>query len=78
MKLFHLSQNVNKGYDTYSDAVVAAVDEESAKKIHPGNYTWEIDYGTWAKSPDEVMATYIGEAVPDIESGVICSSFHAG
>lgn len=36
MKLYRISQNVNREYDTYSDAVVAADNEEEAKRIHPG------------------------------------------
>ena len=35
MKIFHLSQNQNTDYDTYSDMVVIAKDEEDAKRLHP-------------------------------------------
>ena len=42
MKLFLISQNVNTAYDTYSDAVVCAENEEEAKKIHPnGDYDYK-------------------------------------
>lgn len=33
--LFSISQTEARGYDTYSDAVVAAPDEETARRIHP-------------------------------------------
>lgn len=83
MKLFLISQTVNEGYDTFSEAVVAAPDEDSAKLIHPnGNRefiegTWQGDYGSWTP-PENVEARYIGEAKEGTESGVICASFHAG
>lgn len=38
MKIYLISQNKVSGYDTYSDAVVCAEDEESAKKINPDSY----------------------------------------
>lgn len=33
--IWKLSQKVNNGYDTYSDAVVVSRSAESAQKIHP-------------------------------------------
>lgn len=39
MKLYKVSQNVNNGYDTYSDMIVCAETAEDAKRIHPsGNW----------------------------------------
>jgi hypothetical protein len=38
MKLFKISQDVNNGYGTFSDAVVCAENEEEAKKINPDKY----------------------------------------
>ena len=35
MNLYHISQDAVSGYDTYSDAVVAAESEQDAKNIHP-------------------------------------------
>lgn len=35
MKLYLLEQDYNNDYDTYDSCVVAAVDEEDAKHIHP-------------------------------------------
>lgn len=35
MKIYLISQDINNGYDTYSDAVVIAENEEEAKRIHP-------------------------------------------
>lgn len=41
MKLYKISQTVNAGYDTYSDAVVAAEDAEQARCIYPDkDYTY--------------------------------------
>ena len=35
MKIYKISQDVNKDYDTYDSAVVYAENEEEAKSIHP-------------------------------------------
>ena len=35
LKIYHISQKENNGYDTYSDAVVIAENEEEARRIHP-------------------------------------------
>ena len=85
MKLFKISQDVNNDYDTFSDAVVAALDESDAKSIHPQEIwgipidleDWNGLYSTWSPMED-VEAEYIGEAASNIERGVICASFHAG
>ncbi len=82
MKLWLISQTVATGYDTYDRAVVAAVSEQDAKEIHPGDYVpegWPHVYhgDTWAK-PEDVTAKYIGEAADGMPAGVICASFNAG
>ena len=85
MKIYLISQNENRGYDTYSDAVVAAPDENTARIIHPSGDIWGVDwvpvdyaFPTWASRPDSVKVELIGEAVEGTKQGVICSSFHAG
>ena len=83
MKLYHISQEENNDYDTYSDLVVAAESEEEARMIHPASYSedpWkdQSPYGSWCKTPDQVDVEYIGEAASGIEKGIICASFHAG
>ena len=53
MKLFKISQEVNMGYDTYSDAIVCADNEEEAQKISP--CAWNDDrYCTKDKHRDTV------------------------
>ncbi len=75
MNLYLISQTDNIDYDTYDSAVVAAPDEESAKRIPPTEDSWD---SSWAKSPDSVKVKLIGAASPDIEQGVILASFNAG
>lgn len=93
MKLYKISQTVNRGWDTYSDAVVAAENEEQARTTYPDkDYVYrdgklyhsvvsEIDSSAprweWT-TPDNVLVEYIGEAAPNLQAGVICASFHAG
>jgi hypothetical protein len=60
-------------YDVFDSAVVAAKDEESARKIHPG--LGGLD--SWVKSK-EVKVELIGEAIKGTKAGVIVSSFNAG
>lgn len=89
--LWHLEQNSNTGYDTYSDCVVAARTVEEARSIDPqGNVYhepvetergyWSTGWtSAWAKRPEKVTATLIGIATSNITAGtVICASFHAG
>lgn len=47
MKLYKLSQNINNGYDTYSDCVVCAKDEEEARLIHPSEFVTHHDESNW-------------------------------
>ena len=56
MKLYLISQSVNNDYDTYSDAVVCAENEEEARKICPNEsypydektetFHWWVNIGT--------------------------------
>lgn len=41
LNLYHISQTTVSGYDTYSDAVVAAASEQDAKRIHPCTTWWD-------------------------------------
>lgn len=90
MKLFHVSQNENNDYDSYSDMVVIAPDAETARDMSPR--TGEIliwsnrfnahniyNFAFWATKRENVIVKYLGEADPSFtKSGVICASFHAG
>jgi hypothetical protein len=89
MNLYHISQTVRRGYDTYSAAIVCAPDAESACKIHPGangpwvekdsNEVWDKNSNhTWADRPAQVKAELIGTAVEGTPTGVILASFDAG
>jgi hypothetical protein len=90
MRLWHISQETVTGYDTYSDAVVAAETEDDARLIHPyadsfpEMLSWDglashAGYGgeTWCNA-GQVNVRLIGEAVEGTERGVICASFNAG
>lgn len=93
MNLYHISAET-KGYDVYSDAVVAAKNEQAARETHPSEqfelrwqnnrWEWELS-GGWTTyindtwvNPDQVTVVKIGTAVKGTPAGVICSSFHAG
>ena len=80
MNLYLLTQDVNNGYDTYDSCVVAAPDEESARRIHPGRDDWNDDYyarKTWARI-HEVAVSLIGTAKEGTSAGVVLASFNAG
>ena len=80
MKLYHVSQDENNDYDTFSDFVVCCESEEEARNTHPGNGVdpWNDRNSGWCKSPYGTEVKYIGEAANDIQKGIICSSFRAG
>lgn len=89
MNLYKISQVIVDGYDTYSDAVVAAESAELATRVHPSDFIdawdpnrsnedWE-DCSTWAPHPKHVRAEYLGTADGSLSANeVICASFHAG
>ncbi len=92
MKLWLIYQDINGGYDTYDRAVVAAEDEDTARRIHPsGSYSYVEGRGwcrpdgslyRYAESdwtiPVHVGATLVGDAAPGTVAGVVCASFNAG
>lgn len=84
MNLYYISQKVSQGYDTYSDAVVAAESAEQAQETHPSPYVTKVedwageDGYTWAHKPEQVKVELIGIAAGHVQKGVICASFHAG
>ena len=48
MKLFHISQSANGGYDTYDSAVVAALTADHARHMNPGGfYEWSFEKQGW-------------------------------
>lgn len=83
MNIYHLSQNICNGYETYSDCIVAAETNKKAKEIHPSTYAkgkwWDGNHylGSWVK-PKYVIAEFIGKAKKGTKSGLICASFNAG
>ena len=79
MNLYLLTQDEEFGYDTFDSVVVAALNGDQAKKIHPrGDDAWGYRSGCWPKSPENVDAKLIGKAVEGTSAGVILSSFNAG
>jgi hypothetical protein len=81
MFIYRLSQTEVRGYDTYSDCIVAAESEEAARDIRPDRWTWEeaaeCYSGSWAKRRESVKVELLGTAQPGVK-GMLCSSFHAG
>lgn len=87
MNIYHISQTENRGYDTYSDAVVIAPDVETARRVNPREYgdvfmtdeDWKYTCSSWASSPENVSVTLVGVASENEKSPrVVCASFHAG
>jgi hypothetical protein len=76
-KLWLIRQTKNNGYDTYDSAVVAAPDEETARHIHPNNYSLVHSSDDSWVHPRDVVVEYLGETDREI-SGVILASFNAG
>ena len=68
MKLFKITRTTKVDYDTFESAVVAAVDERSARHIHPGGDDGGVS--SWAPFC-HVRAEYLGEARVGMSAGVI-------
>jgi hypothetical protein len=83
MKLYLISQKINRGYDTYDSAVVAAPNANAAALIHPNTDHEKYllagleDGADWVPV-QYVDVKYLGIAEDDIQEGVICASFNAG
>lgn len=83
LNLYRLTQTQRRGYDTYDSVIVAAKDEESAKKIHPSVLTGWPEHSlfcnrSWCDNPEYVTVELIGSASTNITEGVILASFNAG
>jgi len=74
MKLYLISQNFNRGYDTYDSAVVTARNEGEARNTEIGSIG---EFGSWV-TPDKVKVELIGTAIKGTEAGIILDSFNAG
>lgn len=93
MKLYLLTQDAVVGYDTYDSMVVAAPNEDAARRISPYGYVWSEererwryrngsggpDYAsTWPAHISSVTVELIGTAVKGTKEGIILASFNAG
>ena len=86
MNLYLLRQDVLKEWDTFDACVVAAENEDAARRIRPfrdpfggegyGEYN-EADESEWP-DPGAISVRLIGRASDDLPAGCICSSFNAG
>lgn len=82
--LYHITQDIVIGWDTFSDAVVAAKDEDDARTIHPRTVWWgtqkegviritDVDddariYKDWPTDPEQIQVKLIGVAVEEIQA----------
>ena len=76
LKLWLISQNERKGWDTFDSAVVVAKTAEEARLTNPDG-EWS-KYSAWCSSPDKVHVEYLGIATEGVEPGIVLSSFNAG
>lgn len=61
MNLYLVSQDEITGYDTYSEMVVAAVDEIAARQTHPPtifNPTWNAERKCWWHTRPKRLSEY--------------------
>lgn len=84
MKLYKIYRDNKIDWDTYDSAIVCAIDEYDARRIHPDKEDVEsVDdiekdgYDNWT-TLEHVQVAYIGEAKEGIERGVILASYNAG
>jgi len=84
MNIYHVERtDSGGGYDTYSDFVIIAKDEEQARRTNPSESGKEVTekisyYDEWVKY-SQTKATLLGKASDDWKiTNIICSSYHAG
>lgn len=90
MNIYKLTQNDNRGWDTFDSMIVIAKNEEQARIMYPhstqihepvydfeSNYNW-LSLGYWANSPDNVKVEHIGKAFTKEKSRIVLASFNAG
>lgn len=89
-KLFLISQDANRGYDTTDSAVVVADTAFNAALIHPSSFwdnlsdmdsTWGGIGNDWCSSPKEVEVEFLADLPEDSELSVgtvVLRSFNAG
>ncbi len=84
LNLYLLTSGIS-GLDSYSDILVAAKDEDTARSINPigviyninNSFSWHCG-GAWRINPGRVKCTLIGKADNSIEpNAVIITSFNA-
>lgn len=86
MKIYLLEHLGKQGYDTYDSCIVAAKNEDEARKISPrgmiiGSEEYDSSYEQEWIAPDEVhliQVTLLGTAVRGTKKGVLLASFNAG
>lgn len=80
MKLYLLKQNVLNHYDTYDSCIVCANSKRDAINIRPDGEDWnKINwFSQWPFKKSDIVCTEIGIANPNLERGVVLSSFNAG
>ena len=83
MNLYRISQVVNRGWDTYDSAIVAAPDEDKAHVMHPNGIKSdrldrEQSNYDWVSDSSQVTVELIGVAKEGTQREVILSSFNAG
>lgn len=92
MNLYKIERQSTGGYDTYDEAVVAALSEDEACRISPNGWQVWLDEKGWVRkstmepenyhgdwtSPNDVTVTLIGKAKAGTEASVIVASFNAG
>jgi hypothetical protein len=84
MSLYHVSQSQNDAYETFSNFVICAPDEETAKLANPSTgepmtpADWKHPFPSWCDAPEHVTARLIGTATESTMPGIICASFRAG
>ena len=87
MNIYKLTQNDNKGWDTFDSMVVIAKDGNEARIMCPSfdssdyikyDFTSEFGNSSWASKPENVTVEYIGKAKKNEVARIILASFNAG
>jgi hypothetical protein len=78
MNLYLVSQDLNDDYDTFDAVVVAADNEQDARKIHPSELEWDSYSNDWVhiSDIDKLNVELLGTAAEGVEAGVVLASYN--
>ena len=78
--LYHITDPKGGGWETYDSMIVVAESAMEAREMNPESnedFPEQID-NNWYDNKKNLIIVFIGVATPDLNKGVVITSFNAG